>query len=96
MGDESPLLGHLRTGKDHSTWGGGHRRHTVTVMSPRAVSGARERPVRSVKWRRRLTSGPQLHFVISMIFNHPNVEIQNGDLPAVQNSPNFVGRHFGR
>jgi hypothetical protein len=29
-----------------------------------------------------------------MIFTHPIFEIQNGDLPDVQNSPNFVGRQL--
>jgi hypothetical protein len=29
-----------------------------------------------------------------MIFNHPNFEIRNGNLPDVQNTPNFVGIHF--
>jgi hypothetical protein len=38
-----------------------------------------------------LCSGPgQLHFVISMIFTHPNFEIRNGELPEVQNSLNFA------
>jgi hypothetical protein len=37
-----------------------------------------------------LCSGPaRLHFVILMIFTHPNLEIRNGDIPDVQNSPNF-------
>jgi hypothetical protein len=75
MEDESPLLSHTRMGKDHSTWGGGHWRLTVTIASPCMVSRAGERPVRPVKQRLRLTSGPWLHFIISMIFNHPNFEI---------------------
>jgi hypothetical protein len=54
----------------------------------------RERPVWPVKWQLRLTSGPQLHFVFSKIFNHKNFEILIGDLPYVQNSPNFSGRQF--
>jgi hypothetical protein len=52
----------------------------------------REQPVRLVKRCLRLISGPRLHFVISMIFNHPNFEIENGDLPDVPNLPNFTGR----
>jgi hypothetical protein len=47
------------------------------------------RPVRLVNRRLRLTSGPRLHFLISMIFNHPNFEIRNGNLPNDQNSLNF-------
>jgi hypothetical protein len=40
-------------------------------------------PSRPVMRHLRLTGGPRLHFIISMIFNHPNIEIQNSDLPAV-------------
>jgi hypothetical protein len=58
------------------------------------VVRARERPVRPVKRRLRLTSGPRLYFIISVIFNHTNFEIRNGDLPNVQNSPNFSGRQL--
>jgi hypothetical protein len=36
----------------------------------------------------------QLNFVISMIFTHPNFEIQNGDHPDVHNSPTFAERQF--
>jgi hypothetical protein len=50
--------------------------------------------VQLVNRRLGLTSGPRLHFIISMIFNHPNFEIRNGILPDVQNSPNFAGRQF--
>jgi hypothetical protein len=49
-------------------------------------------PARAVMRRLRLTSGPQLHFIFSRIFNHPNFEIQIYDLSDVHNSPNFVGR----
>jgi hypothetical protein len=69
MEDESPLSGHACTGKDHPMWGGGHRRRTVTVAC------TRERPVRPIMRHRPLTSGHQLHFIISMIFNHLNFEI---------------------
>jgi hypothetical protein len=48
------------------------------------------RPVQSVKRSLWLTSGPQLHFKISKIFNLPNIEIPNGDLLSIQNLPNFV------
>jgi hypothetical protein len=51
MEDESTLLGHARTGKDHPTGGGDHRRRTVTVASLCMVSRVCERPVRTVKWR---------------------------------------------
>jgi hypothetical protein len=37
-----------------------------------------------------LTSGPSALFEFPMIFNHLNFEIQNGDLPDVQNAPNFA------
>jgi hypothetical protein len=50
------------------------------------------RLARAVKHRLRLTGGPQLHFVISKNFNHPNFEIRIGDLPNVQSSRNFVDR----
>jgi hypothetical protein len=40
-GGEFPLLGHARTGKDPRTWGRGHRRCTVTIVSPSAVSHTR-------------------------------------------------------
>jgi hypothetical protein len=33
--------GKAQTGKDHSTWGGGHRWRTVTVASPSMVLHAR-------------------------------------------------------
>jgi hypothetical protein len=33
-------------------------------------------------------------FLFFKIFKHPKFEIQNGDLPDVQISPNFVGRLF--
>jgi hypothetical protein len=88
------LLGHTRMGKDPPMWGGGHRQRTVTIASPSVVSRAHGRPVRPVKRHLRLTSGPRLHFIISMIFSHPNFEIRNGNLPDVQNTPNFVGIHF--
>jgi hypothetical protein len=41
--ETSPSAGNVRTGKDRSTWGGGHRRHTVTVESPCMVSRAGDR-----------------------------------------------------
>jgi hypothetical protein len=88
------LLGHARAGKDPPMWGGGHRWCMVTIASPSVVSRAHERPVRLVKRHLRLTSGPRLYFVISKIFNHPNFQIRNGNLPDVQNTPNFVGIHF--
>jgi hypothetical protein len=71
------------------TWDDGNRWCTVTVVSPHAVSHARERPV---KRHVQLTSGPRLHFIISKIFNHLNFKIRIGDLPDIQNSPNFAGR----
>jgi hypothetical protein len=38
----------------------------------------------------RLTGGPHLFLLFLKIFKHPNFEIQNGDFPAVYNSPNFA------
>jgi hypothetical protein len=55
-----------------------HARGQATGNRVRAFESAAE----TDKWAR-------LHFDISMIFTHPNFEIQNGDLSDVQNSPNF-------
>jgi hypothetical protein len=49
MEDESTLLGHAQTGKDHPTGGSDHRRPTVTVTSLCTVSHVYERPVQTVK-----------------------------------------------
>jgi hypothetical protein len=61
---------------------------------PRCRIPVGRRQVRPVKRRLRLTSGPRLHFVISLIFNHPTFEIQNGDLLDRHKSPNFARRQF--
>jgi hypothetical protein len=77
------------------TWDGGDRWCTITIVSPCVVSR-----VHAGNWHelfkrsRQLSSGPQLHFVFSKIFNHPNFEIRISDLPDVQNSPNFAGQEF--
>jgi hypothetical protein len=92
--DEQSWCGAERTGKDHSTWGGGHRRCTVTVESLCTVSRACERPVWPVKRRLRLTRGPPAPFHNFNDFNHPNFEIRIGNLPDVKKSLNFAGRHF--
>jgi hypothetical protein len=55
------------------TWGGGHRRRTVTV---RGVTHAGGRPVRSVKRCLTLTSRPRFHYTVSMISNHPNLKFE--------------------
>jgi hypothetical protein len=90
--ETSPSASNTRMGKDHSMWGGGHRRCTVIVESPCAVSRVRRWPTRAVKRRVRVTSGARLHFVILKIFIHLKIEIRIGDLSDVQNSPNFAGR----
>jgi hypothetical protein len=51
-------------------------------------------PVGAVKRPMQLTGGPRLHFIISRIFYYLNFEIQNGDLPYVQNLPYFEERHI--
>jgi hypothetical protein len=43
-------------------------------ITVRGVTCARERPMRPVKQRLGLTSGPRLHFIILMIFNYLNFE----------------------
>jgi hypothetical protein len=57
---------------------------------PHVVSAVTRQPACWVKWLVPLTCGPFGLFEFSMIFNHSNFEIQNGDLPDVQNSPNFA------
>jgi hypothetical protein len=67
--------GRIRTRCVPANLGGGHRWRMVTAVSQCVVSRVHERQVRSVKRRLRLTSGPWLHLVISMIFNHSKFEI---------------------
>jgi hypothetical protein len=62
------------------------------VVWPRVASAVMRQPVRSVRRLVPLTCGPSGLFEFSMIFNHSNFEIQNGDLPDVQNLPNFAYR----
>jgi hypothetical protein len=69
------------------TWGGGHRRRTVTV---RGVTRAGGRPVRSVKRCLTLTSGPWFHYSFND-FQSSEFEIQKSDLSDVQNLPKFAG-----
>jgi hypothetical protein len=57
--------------------------HERVRTTPCGAVATGERPVRPVKRCLRLTSGPRLQFVISLIFKHMNLEIQNGDLPNV-------------
>jgi hypothetical protein len=57
---------------------------------PRVASVVTRQPACSVKRLVPLTCGPSGLFEFLMIFNHSNFEIQNGDLPVVQNSPNFA------
>jgi hypothetical protein len=52
-----------------------------------SVRRARVEEMTTDRWAR-------LYFVISMLFNHPNIEIQIGVLPDVQNSQNVSGREF--
>jgi hypothetical protein len=56
---------------------------------PRVASVVTRQPARSVRWLVPLTCGPSGLFEFPMIFNHSNFEIQNSDLPDVQNSLNF-------
>jgi hypothetical protein len=74
-----------------STWGlaGGG-----AAAWPRVASAVTRQPACSVKRLVPLTCGPSGLFEFPMIFNHPNFEIQNSDLPDVQNSPNFAWRYF--
>jgi hypothetical protein len=60
-----------------------------TTVWPRVVSAVTRQPARSVRRLVPLTCGPSGLFEFLMIFNHSNFEIQNSDLPDVQNSPNF-------
>jgi hypothetical protein len=65
----------------------GHRRRMVSI---RSVAWVRVRwPVHSVRQWLWLTGRAQLISEFLMIFTHPNFEIRNGDLPDIQNSPNF-------
>jgi hypothetical protein len=57
---------------------------------PRMASVVTRQPAYSVKRLVPLTCGPSGLFEFPIIFNHSNFEIQNGDLPNVQNSPNFA------
>jgi hypothetical protein len=57
---------------------------------PRVASVVTRQPACSVKRLVPLTCGPSGLFEFLMTFNHSNFEIQNGDLPVVQNSPNFA------
>jgi hypothetical protein len=61
-----------------------------TAAWPRVASAVTRQPACSVKRLVPLTCGPSGLFEFPMIFNHLNFEIQNGDLPDVKNSPNFV------
>jgi hypothetical protein len=74
--ETTPSAGNARTSKDQSTWVVA----TCGIWSPLRHRTwchmcMRKRSVRPVKRRLRLTSGPRLHFIISMILNHPNFEI---------------------
>jgi hypothetical protein len=60
------------------------------VAWPSVASAVMRQPARSVKRLVPLTGGPSGLFEFPMIFNHSNFEIQNGDLPDVQNSLNFA------
>jgi hypothetical protein len=60
-----------------------------TAAWPHVASAVTRQPVCSVKQLVPLTCGPSGLFEFPMIFNHSNFEIQNGDLPDVQNSLNF-------
>jgi hypothetical protein len=59
--------------------------------SSMAAHGERgdEATARAFKRWVRLTGGPSLFLIFLKIFKHPNIEIQNDDLPHVSNSPNF-------
>jgi hypothetical protein len=57
---------------------------------PRVASAVARQPARSVRRLVPLTCGPSGLFEFPMIFNHSNFEIQNSDLPDVQNPPNFA------
>jgi hypothetical protein len=57
---------------------------------PCMASAVTRQPARSVKRLVPLTCGPSGLFEFPMIFNHSNFEIQNGDLPVAQNSPNIA------
>ena len=61
-----------------------------TVAWPPVASAVTRQPVHSVRRLVPLTCGPSGLFEFPMIFNPSNFEIQNGDLPDVQNSPNFA------
>jgi hypothetical protein len=87
-GAEFPLLGQARTVRTLP------RRAVATsgVRSPSrhrllCHTHAHWRPMRAVPLADK--RAPTL-FQISKIFNLPNFEIQNGDIPTVQNSPNFA------
>jgi hypothetical protein len=56
---------------------------------PRVASVMTRQPARSVRRLVPLTCVPSGLFEFPMIFNHSNFEIQNSDLPDVQNSLNF-------
>jgi hypothetical protein len=78
-----------RGGGSRSLSGGSGERPLV-VTGAVALAHGTGRPVGAVKRPVQLTSGPLALFEFPMIFNHSSFEIQNGDLPDVQNSPNFV------
>jgi hypothetical protein len=54
------------------------------------ASAVTRQPARSVKRLVPLTCGPSGLFEFSMILIHSNFEIQNGDLPVVQNLLSFA------
>jgi hypothetical protein len=59
------------------------------AVAAKQLSHACDASVRApFKWRLRLTSGPR-HFLFIKIFKHPQFDIQIGDFPYVQISPNF-------
>jgi hypothetical protein len=84
-------------GDDHgSQWRqqGGVEGGPPVVTSAVALVRGTGWPLGAIKRPVQLTGGPRLHFIISTIFYYPNFEIRNGDLPYVQNLPNFTGRYI--
>jgi hypothetical protein len=86
----------------HGVWSGGGGRPTMPLWCRRARVGTRIRDMRpwasidglvasgTNRCRAVLCSGSGLlHFIISMIFTHPNFETRNGDIFDVQNSTNI-------
>jgi hypothetical protein len=61
-----------------------------TAVWPRVANAVTRQPARSVRRLVPLTCRPSGLFEFPMIFNHSNFEIQNSDLPDVQNPPNFA------